>query len=229
MGTGSFNADEAAKKAGDKSQNPFKNMFDVLKVYTPSEVFLNALDVAAKPATDLKYTAEQGESAEDAFFALFALLGDYSRLRQEIKSLWADYQANCLDLAAAAVATNTAFELARSMEDEVMPIVNKHGGADSILTSSFVELCVLSGINALGNKQPGDSYNLKAYNLAQACLINTTSILNSYAKGNSGDLIITNYNGKFVWYDEELGAKGQTNCVKWDQDKTAMMEVLPDL
>lgn len=87
MGTGSFNADEAAKKAGDKSQNPFKNMFDVLKVYTPSEAFLNALDVAAKPATDLKYTAEQDESAEDAFFALFALLGDYSRLRQEIKSL----------------------------------------------------------------------------------------------------------------------------------------------
>ncbi|KAH8685022.1 hypothetical protein BGZ61DRAFT_507303 [Ilyonectria robusta] len=202
MGTGGFNIDEAAKKAGDKSQNPFKNMFDVLKVYTPSEAFLNAPDVAAKPATDLKYTAEQDESAEDAFFALFALLGDYSRLREEIKSL---------------------------MEDEVMPIVNKHGGADSILTSSFVELCALSGIDALGNKQPGDSYNLKAYNLAQACLINTTSVLNGYVKGNSGDLIVTNYNGKFGWYDEVLGAKGQTNRAKWDQDKTAMMEVLPDL
>lgn len=115
------------------------------------------------------------------------------------------------------------------MEDEVIPIVNKHGGADSILTSSFVELCALSGIDTLGNKQPGDSYNLKAYNLAQAYLINTTSILNSYAKGNSGDLIVTNYNGKFGWYDEGLGAKGQTNRAKWDQDKTAMMEVLPDL
>lgn len=55
MGTGSFNADEVAKKAGDKSQNPFKNMFDVLKVYTLSEVFLNTPDVATKPAADLKY------------------------------------------------------------------------------------------------------------------------------------------------------------------------------
>ncbi|KAH7109943.1 hypothetical protein EDB81DRAFT_832677 [Dactylonectria macrodidyma] len=229
METGSFNADEAAKRAGEKSQDPFKNMFAVLEVYAPSEAFLNAPDVAAKSATDLKYTVEQDESAEDAIFALVALLGDYSRLRQEIKSLWADYQANRLDLAAAAVATNTAFELARSMEDEILPIVSKHGGAGDIATLYFMELCKLFGIDALGNKQPGDAYNLEAYNLAQLCLVNTISLLTSYANGNSGDLIITNYNGKFGWYDEELGTEGETNRAKWDQDKTAMMEVLPDL
>lgn len=229
METGSFNADEAAKKAGEKSQDPFKNMFDVLEVYAPSEAFLNAPDVAAKSATDLEYTFEQEESAEDATFALVALLGDYSRLRQEIKSLWADYKANRLDLAAAAVATNTAFELARSMEDEIMPIVSKHGSANEIATLYFMEICKLSGIDALGKKQPGDAYNLEAYNMAQLCLINTISLLTSYARGNSGDLIVTNYNGKFGWYDEELGAEGKTNRAKWDQDKTAMMEALPDL
>ncbi|KAK7429745.1 hypothetical protein QQZ08_003771 [Neonectria magnoliae] len=229
IGAGSFNADEAAKKADEKSQGPFKNMFDILEVYAPSEAFLNAPDAAPRSATDLEYTVEQGESTEDAIFALVALLGDYRRLRQEIKSLWADYNANRLDLAAVAVATNTAFELARSMEDEIMPIVSKHGGAGHIATSYFVELCKLSGIDALGNKQPGDAYNLEAYNLAQLCLANTISLLNSYADGISDDLIITNYNGKFGWYDEELGAGGETNRAKWDQDKTAIMEVLPDL
>jgi hypothetical protein len=229
MGTGSFNAEEAAKKAGEKFQGPFKNMFDILEVYAPSEAFLNAPGVAPKSATDLKYTVKQDESREDAVFALVVLLGDYSRLRQEIKSLWADYKANRLDLAAAAVATNTAFELARSMEDEIMPIVSKHGSAGDIATLYFMGLCKASGIDALDNKQPGDAYNLEAYNLAQLCLINTTSLLTSYANSNSGDLIINNYNGKFGWYDEELGAEGETNRAKWDQDKTAMMEVLPDL
>ncbi|KPM42245.1 hypothetical protein AK830_g4351 [Neonectria ditissima] len=229
MGAGSFNVDEAAKKAGEKSQDPVKNIFDILKVYTPSEAFLNAPDVAAKPATDTEYTVEEDESAEDAIFALVALLGDYSRLRKEIKSLWADYQANRLDLAAAAVATNTAFELARSMEDEILPIMSKHGGKDDLLTAYFVGLCKLFGIDALANKQPGDGYNLKAYNLAQLCLVNTISLLTGYAKANPGDLLINNYNGKFGWYDEELGADGETNRAKWNQDKTAISEVLPDL
>lgn len=93
-------------------------------------------------------------------------MADYSRLRQEIKLLWADYQENRLDLAAAAIAINTAFKLACSMEDEIVPILKKYGGADSILTLSFVKLCKLSGIDILGNKQLCNSYNLKAYYLA---------------------------------------------------------------
>ncbi|KID82807.1 hypothetical protein MGU_09899 [Metarhizium guizhouense ARSEF 977] len=229
METGSFNADEAAEKAGEKSQEAFKNMFDVLQVYAPSESFLNAPDVAPKSATVLEYTVDRDESIEDAIFALVALLGDYSRLRQEIKSLWADYEANRLDLAAAAVATNMAFELARSLEDEITPIIRKHDGeAGELATTYFMGLCNLYGIDA-GNKQPGDAYNLQAYDLAQLCLVTTNTLLTSYATGTSPTVVVNYYNGKFGWYDEELGAKGKTNRAKWHQDKNAMLEVLPDL
>ncbi|KAF5120200.1 hypothetical protein E5D57_013551 [Metarhizium anisopliae] len=177
METGSFNANEAAEKAGEKSQEAFKNMFDVLQVYAPSESFLNAPDVAPKSATILEYTVEQDESMEAAIFALVTLLGDYSRLRQEVKSLWADYEANRLDLAAAAVATNMAFELARSMEEEIAPIIRKHDGeAGELATTYFMGLCNLYRIDP-GDKQPGDAYNLQAYDLAELCLATTNTLL----------------------------------------------------
>lgn len=89
-------------------------------------------------------------------------------------------------------------------------------------------LCRASGIEALETELPGDSYNLEAYDLAQGCLINTISVLNGYASGGPG-LVVKDYNGKFGWYDEKVGASGSTNRVKWDQDKTALMEILPDL
>jgi hypothetical protein len=55
-------------------------------------------------------------------------------------------------------------------------------------------------------------------------------VLSGYRYVNDiNDSIINNYNGKFGWYDEELGASGRTNRRKWDQDKAALMEIMPDL
>lgn len=80
-------------------------------------------------------------------------------------SLWEAYNTDNLDLAAVSIATNTAFELARSMEDETKSILDKHGGAADMATSYFFALSKQSGIDPQDTQLPGDAYNIEAYGL----------------------------------------------------------------
>ncbi|KAM5380809.1 hypothetical protein ACJZ2D_003333 [Fusarium nematophilum] len=187
---------------------------------------------AAKPSDA---AAKQPEDSlrniwNHAVFALTTLLDDYDRLSRMIRSLWIRRHSDSLDLAAISVATNTAFELARSMEEDIKPLLDKHDGGANLLTAYFAGLCEESGIRVDVREQPGDTYNLKAYGLAKQCLANGISLLTSYASSISGaDNIINTYNGKFGWYDEALGDSGATNRAKWSQDSTAFMEIMSDL
>ncbi|KAF4962542.1 hypothetical protein FSARC_9320 [Fusarium sarcochroum] len=225
MEAGVFQPEDSSSKTDKKSDHVFKNMFDVLNVYTPSESFLNAPDVATPtPAPTEEYTVEEADTWEDAVFAYMALLGDLDHLKQEVFSLWSKYSAGKLDLAAVAVATNMAFELAHSMEDEVRSLLDQHEGAATIANTLFLQLAKNSGIDIHANKKQGDAYNVAAYDLAKPFQLNTMSLLKSYVDGSKDVMIINNYNGKFGWYDEKLGSGGKTNREKWDQDMTAMME-----
>lgn len=225
MKTGSFKVDQSDGKPTDK----FKSMFDVLDVYTPSEEFLNAPDIIIPKSTaDTEYTAEKEDTLDEAIFSLVALLSDYRRLGDEVEQLWARYRSGQLDLAAAAVATNTAFELARGMEEEIKPQLDKNGGSVRLVNDCFLSLCNACGIDRDRKRQPGDPFNLDAYDLGKHCLMNAVCLVGSYAGGSAGSLL-SNYTGKFGWYDEGLGASGETNRARWNQDVATLMEIFPDL
>lgn len=59
-----------------KFSSRFRNFFEVLEVYEPSDAFLNAPDVEAPkrtPPIPLEYTAEVEDTVEEAIFALVTL------------------------------------------------------------------------------------------------------------------------------------------------------------
>lgn len=228
MGAVPFSVDA---KADAKSNGLDDNFFSPLEVYYTSAEFENAPDAAVPaPSTDVKYVAEQGDSALDILFAFIALLDDYRHLRSEIKTLWADYASGKLDLAAVSVATNMAFELARNIEEEVDPLFSKLEGGAYVANIYFARICSAFGINIHENKQRGDPYNPEAYDLADACMMNPMTMLVSYLRSTPRDeMHLQSYNGSFGWYDEKLGGAGTTNRQKWKQDMTAMMETLPDV
>jgi hypothetical protein len=122
--------------AATPEQNPstadnMGNRFTTLTVDEPSEEFLNMPKVErpAKLKNDpATYEHEPLDSFEDAMFARTALLGDANKLRSDVLWIWSKYHAGIIDLIAAALATNTAVELVRSLVDDVMPLINKHGG-----------------------------------------------------------------------------------------------------
>ncbi|UKZ64759.1 uncharacterized protein TrAtP1_005970 [Trichoderma atroviride] len=228
MGAVSFSVDA---KADARSRGLDDNFFSPLEVYYTSAEFENSPDAAIPaPSTDVKYVAEQGDSALDILFAYIALLDDYRRLRSEIKTLWADYASGKLDLAAVSVATNMAFELARNIEEEVDPLFSKLDGGAYVANLYFARICSAFGIDIHEDKQRGDPYNLKAYDLADVCMMNPMTMLISYLQSTQRDeMHLQSYNGSFGWYDEKLGGSGTTNRQKWKQDMTAMLEILPDV
>jgi len=219
-----FKPKDTPKK--DKTRKPLSNMFDCLNVYTPSETFLNAPDITPEPS--VQYAIEQEPTLEDATFELLTLLGDLENIKDEISELWKKYAAGKIDLAAAVVATNTAFELAQSLENEVKGLLDKFDGSFLLMNSLFQSACEIMGID-WAQKARNEAFNIRGYSLAKDMHINTMSLLNSYVDQSREVCIINIYNGTLGRYDEELGAKGKTNSEKWAQDRGAMMALLPDL
>lgn len=219
-----------AKPASESSGALFHNLFSTLEVYQTSEKFDNAPDVPPPPPSQTKYVAEPSNSIADIVFAVTALLDDYGQLRNEINELWVDYAMGRLDLSAVSVATNMSFELARSVEANLEPLLKEVGGMHPFVDTYFRSLSSAMGISPLDKEEPGDPYNLVAYDLADMCFANTLTLVASFAASlDFNSLSLQEYNGKFGLYDETLGRSSLSNRQKWKQDMTAVLELMADL
>ncbi|KLP03612.1 unnamed protein product [Fusarium fujikuroi] len=175
MEAGLFKPDDLDKKTDVKTNHPAKGMFDVLNVYTPSEEFLNAPDIMPTLEPETQYTVEEEVTWEDAFFAFAALLRDYDYLSQEIHLLWKKYASGELDLAAVALATNTAFEFAHSMEADIKKLMDEFGGTAIFAHQCFDAACQAMGIDK-DMKGPGTMHNLAVYDMGKILTINSMGL-----------------------------------------------------
>ncbi|KAM3546465.1 hypothetical protein ARSEF1564_000740 [Beauveria bassiana] len=92
-------------------------------------------------------------------------------------------------------------------------------------TYAFVTACFGSLRKASGLEQPGDPYNLAAYDVADHCFINTLTHVSSFtATAMPSRAGFQDYNGKFGWYDEVLDGCGMSNRQRWTQDLTVVDE-----
>ena len=74
------------------------------------------------------------------------MVNDLNKIRSRIKWIWSNYKdGGHLSLAAAAVATNTAIDLARNISDGVMPMAENHGGAWKTMNRFFQVQAMLQG------------------------------------------------------------------------------------
>ncbi|KAK1847966.1 hypothetical protein CCHR01_09400 [Colletotrichum chrysophilum] len=117
------------------------NMFESLSVYEPSDEFLSAPDAVLPSLDDVQYAAEEEDIQTESLFILSTLLADFFKLREEVFGLWQQYQAGSRDLAAVAVATNTAIKLAHSMEDEVSTQLKRLGGVEELIPMGLSDTC----------------------------------------------------------------------------------------
>lgn len=123
---------------------PLRNLFEVLDVYEPSPEFLRAPDVTPphKPE-ELECIVEfdEGKSFAEALFAMTTLISELASMRAEVAQLWAKYSAGALDLAAVSMATNTAIELAHTLQIEMQPIIDAQGDITVLHKRYFDDSC----------------------------------------------------------------------------------------
>ncbi|KAF6787604.1 hypothetical protein CSOJ01_15197 [Colletotrichum sojae] len=111
-------------RASNETPDSLSNRFSALNLFEPSQKFLDAPD--AKPAKldkDVVYEAETAVFGEDAIFFFQLLWRDLFDIRMHIRNIWGRHMRDQLkfDLASAAVASNTALDLARHLIDDALP------------------------------------------------------------------------------------------------------------
>ncbi|KAH9225214.1 hypothetical protein K456DRAFT_1905059 [Colletotrichum gloeosporioides 23] len=202
------------------------NMFESLSVYEPSDEFLSAPDAVFPSLDDVQYAAEEEDTQTESLFILSTLLADFFKLREEVFGLWQQYQAGSRDLAAVAVATNTAIKLAHSMEDEVSTQLKKIGGVEELIPMVFGGACAARGLHPEDKRQPTDDYNYRCCAEANMFFYNTLCLLNAY-KGQGLSDTCPSYNGKFGWYRDDR--KAEDDRERWQEDKAALLELFADM
>ncbi|KAM0230501.1 hypothetical protein ACHAPO_009266 [Fusarium lateritium] len=233
--SGMESTNDSTKNANDKSGAEAKffnfNLFETLRVYEPSEDFLNSSDAvhpAASLPIDLEYTTESDMSETECMLALTALFKDFINLREEINSLWNEYRTGKIDLAAAAVGVNLAIELARSLEEDIAPLLESHGGSTEVLPHYYGMVCESMDLDFSEKERPSDDMNFECYNVGSTFLYNAVNLLaaiQSAAPFNAKQMPC--YNGKFGWYDSK--AETVDNRQRWAQEKAALLEVASDI
>lgn len=122
--------------------------FAALNVYEPSEEFLNAPGLerpAPAQKEDVNYVAEPTRELNEAIFAYALLMKDLCVIRNRIKWIWINYRGGSLELVAAAIATNTACDLARNLAEDLTPLFDAHGGAKRIARYGYIYYCMYEG------------------------------------------------------------------------------------
>lgn len=202
--TGYTAAEAAMNDTKTMASSRKSNIFSVLQAYEPSEEFLNAPDVASTihQVQEFNFVAEEEDAGSECIFAFMALMQDFERLREEIFDLWEAYQDGKIDLAAAAVGVNLALELAKTTEEDISPLLKKHGGIMVLIPTLYTAACSALDLDPDYRARPSDEMNFSCYEVGASLLFNVASLLQAIRKGLPyGSKEVPRYTGKFGNFD----------------------------
>ncbi|KAH7121673.1 hypothetical protein EDB81DRAFT_732501 [Dactylonectria macrodidyma] len=229
---------DAINEASRGVSKDLGSRFAALSVDESSQAFLDSFRDAPherpKPRDDdpVSYEAEPQTSLEDVLFAFTAVINDLNRIRSRIEWIWSNHRDGKLDLAAAAVATNTAISLARGLIEEVIPLLNKQdGGAWGVLNKFHLMNCLRKGYEPeqvyLNNSK--DNFNYDLYDMANECYVVAFRILNSFVDVlDPRDLPLIK-EGMFGKYDPNSDRTSKTGREKFEEDQILLMEFFTEL
>ncbi|KAI4174355.1 MAG: hypothetical protein LQ346_008245 [Caloplaca aetnensis] len=227
--------DVAAESLDGKEEEEITNRFQMLDLEEPSQAFLDAPGVSAKPQVQLpvrpSYVAEVDQSLEEKLMASFCLFEDIGEIRAYVRHIWVQYKHCRLDLVSAAITTNTAICLIRDMEDDFVrrftaPAATT-GFRDTVQLLFQLQCCV-RGQNPEEPELAGDPMNFKVYDLAEEYLVTTWQLMTELWDTLKPS-ILTIYqptDGDRDWQDDW---DKMTPREKFREDHWNLMEGLSDL
>lgn len=238
--------------------------FTGLTVYLsePSEDFLHApLNIERlAPVKDdsATYEVEPLMDLEEALFAYTTMLNDLAKIRAHVEWIWKNFRDGMFDLAAAAVTTNTACDLARDLMEDMGPIFKAHGGALKTAKKFHLYQCLVKGFSLVSKHEPGptdvnvvpyvgfvsangpraqesisnppsDNFNYDTYDVATDTCMISFLMLASFLTVLDPDHLPLYKEGMFGVYDPSRDWNTMSNRDKFIQDKILMMEYFTEL
>ncbi|KAI2465388.1 hypothetical protein F4781DRAFT_26414 [Annulohypoxylon bovei var. microspora] len=212
----------------------FANQFASLHVYEPSDDFLNAPDLE-RPKTlegdNTAYEAEPLTSMEDLFIALTMLINDINKIRSRIQWIWSNYKDGYFDLAAAAVATNTAIDLARNLMDDVEPMFKDHGGLWKVLNKWYQVQMMMKGYDFpdIFNDNSTDNFNYDTYDIADGTYILTCRLVSAFVPVIQPQNLPLYKDGMFGHYDPLSNRASKSGYQKFEEDRVLLMTIFTEI
>ncbi|GKT54379.1 hypothetical protein ColTof4_13831 [Colletotrichum tofieldiae] len=220
-------AADTGRTAPKESSDDLSNRFAALSVEEPSQAFLDAFRNAphARPEPrgedPVSYEAEPQTSLKDVFFAFTVLVNDLNRIRSRIEWIWSEHRNGIFDLAAAAVATNTAISVACGWIEDISPLLDaQDGGLEGILNKFYFMACRRKG---------RDNFNYDTYDVADGCYVVAFRLLQGFAAVlNPRDLPFIK-EGMFGKYDPDSDRASKKGREKFQEDTILLMEYFTEL
>lgn len=212
------------------------NRFAGLHVYEPSQEFLDAPPVErpAMAKNDLAtYEEEPSSFIEDALFVYETLFEDMSRIQKRIEAIWVCVKVAEYDIAAAAIATNTAIEIVRSMIEEVAPIFEPHGDTYRMLQMTHFYCCLHNGIHhtELVRRDLEDTFNYESYDIGNFTFYTAHRIL----EGVCGRMLTMKRNHIILYgphivgsFDPKSDRSKKTGYEKYQDDRSLLLPFVTD-
>ncbi|KAM0355212.1 hypothetical protein ACHAPU_001078 [Fusarium lateritium] len=122
--------------------------FEALRVYEPSQEFLNAPDIPRPQKTSndkTVYEAEMTDTLEDALIMWHLVMGDADKIRNQIRWAWQGFLDGDFDLTAAAIMTDVGIHMARDLVDQSSELFDKNGGILEISKIYFAQTAAEQG------------------------------------------------------------------------------------
>ncbi|KAI1453562.1 hypothetical protein F4805DRAFT_461664 [Annulohypoxylon moriforme] len=226
--------DPSPAPSGDESDiGGLANQFASLHVYEPSDDFLNAPDLERPKQLEgdkMAYEAEPATSLEDLFVALTMLINDVNRIRSRIEWIWTNYRDGFFDLAAAAIATNTAIDLARNLMDDVEPLFKDHGGLWKVLNKWYLVQMMMKGyeVSDIFNHDSEDNFNYDTYDIADGTYILTCRLVDAFIPVIQPGNVPLYKDGMFGYYDPQSDRASKTGYQKFEEDRILLMTIFAD-
>ena len=174
---------DSGKKNGDKDMSceNMENRFASLDLEEPSEAFLNAEPPRPQPVSSddgSRYETKTKEDIWECLFAAHIMVLDLVKIRHGIMWIWINYEAGLdMYLCAAAIATNTAMDLARNIYEHVLPMTKGFGGIWRVLYILYSFQVKSYGVDPIDyikctdEELNSNKFTMPMYKLATACYL----------------------------------------------------------
>lgn len=165
------------------------NMFNALEVEPDTEHTMT--DPAASGTGDRKANVaiEEEHSTEETLWLIYCFFEDFNIAREHLKDTWTGYKHGAIDLTTVALSTNTAFELFKRAEEELLSnlrstlppdLMSQIQGYQEIQGLIYVTAATTRGMNPEFRRSPRDPYNYNLFDIADWTGLPVYIILDSF-------------------------------------------------
>jgi hypothetical protein len=125
------------------------------------------------------------EERVESYLAVWCFFEDLNELLEIVRQAWKDYRDGTINLVPASLVTNTAVDLARSLEEDLRKVFPRDCDCDELVRLYYEGCCEKAGQDPHRRELPDDHFNFGAFEAAEKSFLSAKiHILENFQGGS---------------------------------------------